>query len=161
MPFSVTISRILPDRVYVPRVIRQMPLSELIAMHNLLLNDHKRSDAQQRQLEYTAIEMLARQEGVHKEPCNRAGHVYVLKSGEYYKIGRSRNVEKRARALQTASPFPVDIVAAVATSDAVSVERELHRRYAHAHVGGEWFALSDAEVADLLEEGAGLCQSAS
>jgi uncharacterized protein YozE (UPF0346 family) len=57
------------------------------------------------------------------------------------KIGHShsaKNVEKRRASLQTAHPEPLRLLA-VMDGDR-KTEAELHRRFSHHHLGGEWFA---------------------
>jgi hypothetical protein len=145
-------SRMFPDGVYVPRAIRQLPHKDLLALYSQILGDRKRTDAQQRQLEYLQTELLARQEGVHSEPSSRAGQVYVIQSGEHCKIGRTHDVRKRVLALQTGSPHPIRLLTVIATEDAMAVEKGLHRRYAHKRRSGEWFALTPEDIAEITSE---------
>jgi hypothetical protein len=117
-----------------------------------LLNDRRRTDAQQRQLEHAQAELLARQEGVHHEPRSKAGHVYVIRSGEYCKIGRTQDIQKRILALQTGSPHPIQLLIVTEVSDAIAIEKALHQRYTHRRQGGEWFALAPEDIAAITRE---------
>jgi hypothetical protein len=53
------------------------------------------------------------------------------------KIGHSRGIEYRFSQLQTSSPFPLAIIATIAGG--VEVEKELHGRFKHLRLQGEWF----------------------
>lgn len=81
-----------------------------------------------------------------------AGYVYVLRSGNYYKIGKSKHANKRIAAIQTASPFKVVRLARIETLDMDALERYLHRKFADKRVNGEWFELDDDDFARLLTE---------
>lgn len=96
-----------------------------------------------------------RDDGSHEIPAlrrqsGRPGYVYLMRCGKRYKIGRSRDPHQRRRSLQTASPEPVEIIAVYEAEDAAATERAAHERYAHCRVGGEWFALSPDEAAELV-----------
>jgi len=72
-----------------------------------------------------------------------------------WKIGRTINVKRRETELQRQSPVPIRIVHTIETKESRALELFLHQRYAHARVIGEWFALSDAEVAEIKAIGGG------
>lgn len=72
--------------------------------------------------------------------------VYVLHCADVYKIGRGRNAALRVRQIQTNTPFPVEHLFTIATSNAVALERELHQRFAERRVRGEWFALITDDI---------------
>ena len=63
--------------------------------------------------------------------------VYFARSGDAIKIGTSTNVRKRIKALATGTPLPPELVAVMAGG--AWREKELHRRFAHLRVTGEWF----------------------
>lgn len=63
--------------------------------------------------------------------------VYFAAAGDRIKIGWSRKVASRIAQLQTGNPEPVRLLATM--PGGVSKERELHRRFAHARLAGEWF----------------------
>ena len=101
-----------------------------------------------------------------KEAANtRAGHVYVISNfgtlGDHMvKIGMTRRLDPldRVRELGDASvPFRYDIHALVFSDDAVSLERDLHERFADRRVNlvnlrREFFYVTPAEVRQALEE---------
>lgn len=76
-----------------------------------------------------------------------AGDVYLMKSGQHYKIGRSNSSGRRSYELAIQLPERLEMVHVIRTDDAVGIERYWHQRYASRRLNGEWFALSKADVA--------------
>lgn len=98
----------------------------------------------------------------------RAGYVYVISNvgsfgPDIVKIGLTRRLEPmdRVRELGDASvPFGFDVHALFFSDDAVSVEAELHRRFAHTRVNRvnlrrEYFYATPSELKTALTEVAG------
>ncbi len=74
------------------------------------------------------------------------GFVYFIRAGEAgpVKIGFSRSVQTRLAALQTAHHERLVLVAK--HMGTIETERELHQRFTHLRLEGEWFRVE----ADLL-----------
>mgnify|MGYP000890344423 FL=1 len=107
-------------------------------------------------------------EVVKREANSRAGYVYVISNigsfGErMVKIGMTRRLDPmdRVRELGDASvPFKFDVHALFFSDDAVSVEAELHHRFADKRVNRintrrEFFYATPAEVREALKDIAG------
>ena len=107
-------------------------------------------------------------EVVKREANSRAGYVYVISNigsfGErMVKIGMTRRLDPmdRVRELGDASvPFKFDVHALFFSDDAVSVETELHHRFADKRVNRintrrEFFYATPAEVREALKDVAG------
>lgn len=80
----------------------------------------------------------------------RAGYVYVLHSPTgAYKIGYTVNPASRAKTFNVKLPFEVEFDTLIQTDDMRGLEAELHERYWHKHINGEWFALDESDLAEL------------
>ena len=77
------------------------------------------------------------------------GYVYLLKAGNYYKIGRSKNFERRVKEIKLQLPFPVKEIHVARVNDMVESEKKWHRRFKAKRANGEWFLLSDADVREF------------
>ena len=64
------------------------------------------------------------------------------------KIGTATDVEKRRQALQ--GPCPFELVLLIVGPGDPADEYRLHARYADQRWRGEWFALTDDELIDLI-----------
>lgn len=75
------------------------------------------------------------------------GYVYLLRSGRYYKIGRSNAVGRRERELAIQLPEKGVVVHSIKTDDPNGIEEYWHRRFEARHKNGEWYELSSMDVA--------------
>ena len=74
------------------------------------------------------------------------GTVYLIKSGKYYKIGRTNALGRRERDLAIQLPDKAKTIHSIQTDDPVGIEAYWHRRFAARRKNGEWFELSAEEV---------------
>ncbi len=88
------------------------------------------------------------------KPTAQRGVVYLLlaQGTARLKIGRTGTGPGRLASLKTASPFPLQLLRRIETTDAVSLETLLHRRYRRYRVHLEWFELPPDILAALLLE---------
>ncbi len=96
----------------------------------------------------TILEFLPEKIRTTKEPSiqQAMGHVYLLRSGEYYKIGQSSDLEKRVKSINVALPDKATLEHAISTDDPPGIEAYWHRRFADRRMNGEWFKLSKADI---------------
>lgn len=84
---------------------------------------------------------------ITSEPKSSVGYVYLLKSGRFYKVGRSNAVGRRERELAIQLPERAEVIHSIKTDDPVGIEDYWHRRFADRRKNGEWFELSATDVA--------------
>jgi hypothetical protein len=79
-------------------------------------------------------------------------YIYVLRLFDYYKIGRTWNVERRMKTLfQTLLPESPTLVISSRVYNGKKVEKLLHDQYATKRIRGEWFLLSSQDITEIQE----------
>lgn len=86
-------------------------------------------------------------------------NVYILKSGDFFKVGISVNVERRIRELQTGSPHLKELLAlkwcgnpARHNDQASAIERQIHKEVSEYNSYGEWFRLPPGEYQRIIDK---------
>ncbi len=75
-----------------------------------------------------------------------SGFVYLIRSGHYFKIGRTNAVRRRERELALQLPERADTVHVIRTDDPVGIEAYWHARFGSKRKNGEWFDLATSDV---------------
>ncbi len=85
-----------------------------------------------------------------KVPIPRQEVVYLLKAGPYYKIGKAKDLDQRVKQIKLQLPYPVETLHSIKTDDSMGIESYWHKRFACKRVNGEWFLLTDDDVATFV-----------
>lgn len=80
----------------------------------------------------------------------RTGYVYLIKSGEYHKIGLTRR-DPRTRLKEITTPEGVSLIHVTETSDPEGLEAFLHNEFVDKRSNREWFRLDDEDVEFIKE----------
>jgi hypothetical protein len=83
------------------------------------------------------------------EPPAALGFVYLIRSGRFYKIGRTNSVGRREYELAIQLPEEVQVVHRIETDDPEGIEDYWHRRFASKRARGEWFNLSARDISSF------------
>ncbi|HEV3256545.1 MAG TPA: GIY-YIG nuclease family protein [Gemmataceae bacterium] len=75
------------------------------------------------------------------------GFIYLMKSGRFYKIGRSNSAGRREYELGIQLPELVMTVHVIRTDDPVGIEGYWHKRFEAKQKNGEWFELDARDLA--------------
>jgi len=117
------------------RLLKGVPATHLVAESNGAMSVVDDNIA--RAYEETARCLLDQIAGDNRQ-SGRQGHVYFISSVRGpIKIGFAANVQARLATLQTASPQPLQVLAAIAGT--AQAERAIHRHFASLRLEGEWF----------------------
>ena len=74
------------------------------------------------------------------------GFVYLMKSGRFYKIGRSNTAGRREYELAIQMPEKLSTIHSIRTDDPPGIEAYWHKRFETKRKNGEWFELASGDV---------------
>jgi hypothetical protein len=67
----------------------------------------------------------------------------------YNKIGLSKQPKVRFSQIGLQLPFPYEVLHLISATNMYEAESKLHQKYAHQRLNGEWFSLTENEVAEI------------
>lgn len=86
----------------------------------------------------------------HKEselvPVPEIGYVYLMKSGKFYKLGRSNAAGRREYEVGIQLPEKLKTVHIIRTDDPAGIEAYWHNRFGAKRKNGEWFDLDSNDI---------------
>jgi Meiotically up-regulated gene 113 len=74
------------------------------------------------------------------------GFVYLMKSGRFYKVGRSNSAGRREYELAIQLPERATKIHEIRTDDPVGIEEYWHKRFESRRKNGEWFELNASDI---------------
>jgi hypothetical protein len=74
------------------------------------------------------------------------GFVYPIKSGRYFKVGKTNSAGRRERELAIQLPERATTVHVIRTDDPSGIEAYWHKRFGAKRKNGEWFELDASDV---------------
>lgn len=74
-----------------------------------------------------------------QKPLPSVGYVYLMKSGKYYKLGKTNSVGRREYELGVKLPEEVKTVHFIKTDDPDGIEAYWHKRFEQKRKKGKWF----------------------
>lgn len=79
-------------------------------------------------------------------------YLFRHKGTDFVKIGMTNNSDciSRFQSFCTYSPYGGEIVGTIKTNDARKLEKELHQKYEHKRLNGEFFLLTEDECNSIL-----------
>jgi len=76
--------------------------------------------------------------------------VYLIQGGPYHKIGRTKNLKKRIKTLQTGHPYQLQMIKTWTVPNSTQAETSLHHKFISLKIHGDWFNLEITDVQELL-----------
>jgi len=74
------------------------------------------------------------------------GEVYLIKSGRYYKIGKTNDPVRRGAELRIQLPEKIALIHSIKTDDPSGIEAYWHGRFESKRKNGEWFDLTSNDI---------------
>lgn len=82
---------------------------------------------------------------ISKRP-DKPSNLYIIKAGDFYKIGVTSSLESRLKTIQTGNPNKVELIKSFYIYNYNEMERILHNRFDKLRQVGEWFDLSQSDL---------------
>jgi len=81
-----------------------------------------------------------------KDKNEKFGCVYLIKSGKFFKIGKTDHLGRRTYELGIQLPESVELVHKIQTDDPIGIEKYWHNRFEQKRKRGEWFELKNEDI---------------
>lgn len=125
-------------RSYIPK-IGVIPLDE----------DFKELKSYNERIAINLFEIIDKKE---QTKASSIGYVYILNvtDTDIYKIGYSKNANKRIDSIKTSSPLEIKLLKVYKCYNALQLEKELHNLFKSNRTNREWFKLNSNDL-DILQ----------
>lgn len=77
-------------------------------------------------------------------------YVYIIKAGSNFKIGKTNNIEKRIKTIQTGNSNKIKLIRSYSVQDSNTLEKYLHLKFSRYKIRGEWFSKVDLPFIDAI-----------
>ena len=81
-----------------------------------------------------------------EKTSQRRGYIYLLKSRDIYKIGKTLNLRDRSKRYRAENPFGTRVLFQKEVDNYTNVERGLLEKFKEKRFSGEWFKLDEDDI---------------
>lgn len=80
--------------------------------------------------------------------------LYLIRAGNFVKIGVSKNIKSRLKTLQTSNPVELKLLAYTIGNDEYDyiIESEIHEEFEDHRAKGEWFTLTKDQLINIVKK---------
>ena len=137
-------------------------IDEIISLFQRLKSDNtpEEIEANNQRIDYERLHPETRRNYKKKTESERikpSGFIYIVRAGEYCKIGRTQSPKSRLKRYITENPLPVEIKLLIEIHDYCKAEESLLELLSEHRFRNEWFKLSEEDIKQakefLLENG--------
>lgn len=117
------------------------------------VNSLPRKTAQQIKELKIKTEELEKQRKIFEEKeyeREHTGFVYLIKLGDSYKIGITKNTKERFKQFEF-MPFDLQIIKTAKVKNYENIETLLHDMYKEKRIKGEWFNLTQDDIQNIID----------
>ena len=87
-----------------------------------------------------------------KRAAKKAGVIYLIRCGPYFKIGKTTDPDSRYPRLEIQLPHRPVILHEIQTDNVDLAERYWHQRFASKRLNGEWFEVSSQDINEISQK---------
>jgi thymidine phosphorylase len=88
---------------------------------------------------------------IKKIENKQEGYIYIIKSKNLYKIGRTKNLKNRFKTYRTENPFEIKVIFQKKVNDYIKEEIKLLTKFKDKNYKGEWFKLDKKDIQWIKE----------
>lgn len=77
---------------------------------------------------------------------NNKWYIYIIKSWNYYKIWKTKDIRKRSKKYITENPWKIEMIHSYEVDDYTIEENRLHKKFKEKNHNREWFLLDENDI---------------